>query len=154
LTPGERSQDGIEYVTLDELLQQSDFVSIHALLNDQTRKMIGERELRLMKESAIFVNTSRGQLVDQPALVRALREGWISGAGLDVFEQEPVDPSDPILQLPNVVVTPHAAGTSDISYETGRRLAAEKMARILSGRWPTDVVNPEVRAKTRFLFAD
>jgi phosphoglycerate dehydrogenase-like enzyme len=107
-----------------------------------------------MRKTAFLLNTARGGLVDEQALVRALSSGWIAGAGLDVFEQEPPDPTHPLLGLPNVVHTPHSAGTSAVSYLNGRRLAAAALAEALNGRWPPHVVNPAVRGNTRFAFAD
>lgn len=94
-------------VPLDALLQESDIISVHVPLNDETRAMIGEAQLRAMKPTAIFVNTSRGGVVDQPALVRGLGEGWIAGAGLDVALVEPIPAGDPLLSAPNCVLLPH-----------------------------------------------
>ena len=99
-------------VALDDLLRASAFVSLHVPLTPETRRLIGERELRLMRPSAILVNTARGAIVDQPALVRALHEGWIAGAGLDVMEEEPLPPSDALLTAPNVVLLPHIGSAS------------------------------------------
>ena len=93
--------------TLDAVLRESDFFSLHRRLTDRTRRMIGERELRMLKPTAYFINVARGEMVDQPVLVRALRERWLAGAGLDVFENEPVPADDPILSLENVIATPH-----------------------------------------------
>jgi D-3-phosphoglycerate dehydrogenase len=145
---------GARPVPLDELLRSSDFVSIHVPLSNQTHHMLGEPELRAMRKTAFLLNTARGGLVDEQALVQALSSGWIAGAGLDVFEQEPPDPTHPLLGLPNVVHTPHSAGTSAASYVNGRRLAAAALGEALNGRWPPHVVNPQVRGNTRFAFAD
>src|SRR5574342_620925 len=99
---------GVEPVTsLIELCQRADFLSMHAPLNGETRHMMGEREFRAMKKSAIFINNGRGPTVDEKALSEALRQGWMAGAALDVFEVEPVDPSNPLLRMDNVLVTPH-----------------------------------------------
>src|SRR5439155_1143776 len=97
---------------LPALLGAADYVSVQVPFNARTRHLLGEREFRAMKPTAFFVNCCRGGVVDERALVRALREGWIAGAGLDVFEQEPTDPANPLLQLDNVIATPHAAGES------------------------------------------
>jgi D-3-phosphoglycerate dehydrogenase len=139
---------------LDRLLPAADFVSVHTFLDEKTRHLIGEREFRLMKPTAFFINTCRGSVVDEQALIRALREGWIAGAGLDVFEQEPIDPANPLLRLPNVLLTPHSAGYSNYSVVDARRKGAAEMARLLRGRWPEHLVNPSVKAQPRFAFAD
>jgi len=135
---------GDEVVPLDELLARSDYVSIHCLLNQQTTGLIGEAQLRRKKTTAILVNTARGPIVDQPALTRALTEGWIAGAGLDVLAQEPPAADDPIRTLPNVVVTPHTAYYSD---PAGRRLkqrVAQEVICALTGRRPPGMLNPDV----------
>jgi D-3-phosphoglycerate dehydrogenase / 2-oxoglutarate reductase len=145
---------GVGAVGPEEVLRRSDFVSLHLPLSDETHHLIGEAELRAMRPSAFLLNTARGGLVDEAALIRALREGWIAGAGLDVFEQEPTDSTNPLLTLPNVVHTPHSAGTSNASLPNGRRQAAAALALALRGIWPPHVVNPEVRGATRFPFAE
>ncbi len=100
---------GVEPVTsLTELCQRADFLSMHAPLNAETRHLMGEREFRAMKKSAIFINNGRGPTVNEPALAEALRQGWIAGAALDVFEVEPVDPNNALLHMDNVLVSPHA----------------------------------------------
>ena len=136
-------------VSLDELCRDSDVVSMHALLNDSTRHMFGEAQFRAMKKSAAFVNTSRGGCVDEAAMTRALQEGWISCAGLDVLETEPPDPDHPILKLPNAIVLPHTAGYSWDAMVDNRRQTVEQVVRVLNGEWPTVCVNPEVRANAR-----
>jgi phosphoglycerate dehydrogenase-like enzyme len=132
-------------VDLDELLARADFVSMHAQLTPETQQMIGERELGLMQQHSIFVNTARGGLVDQKALYRALTEGWIAGAGLDVLEQEPPDAKEPLFHLENVVVTPHVASWSDelmgALFSAGCQVAGE----LSRGQLPTTVVNPQVK---------
>jgi len=142
---------GAELVPLDVLLARSDFVSLHVPLGEGTHHLIGERELRLMQPSAILVNTARGAVVDEPALIRALQEGWIRGAGLDVFEKEPVDADNPLLKMSNVVVTPHIASASDVSNVERRREAAGEVLRVLSGGLPRPeaVVNKELFARNR-----
>ena len=104
---------GARPVPLDELLQQSDFVSVHCPLNDQTRHLLGEAEFRMMKKNALLINTSRGAVLNEQALISALREGEIAGAALDVLEQEPPAADNPFLQMENVVLTPHIAAFSD-----------------------------------------
>ena len=143
---------GVELASLEDLLRRADYVSLHAPSNRLTRKILNERTIGLMKPSAWVFNTARGDLIDEPALYRALAEGRIAGAGLDVFEVEPTPPDNPLLRLDNVIVTPHAAGFSDEAVRTGQRLGAEEMARILSGTFPRNICNPEVRDRTRFPF--
>jgi glyoxylate reductase len=129
---------------LDELLERSDFVSIHTPLTPETRGLIGERELRLMKRSAILVNTARGPIVDPDALRRALEEGWIAGAGLDVTDPEPLPGDDPLLRAPNLVVTPHVASATHRTRWAIGRLAVENLAKALRGERMTACANPEV----------
>jgi len=135
---------GAEYVELDELLRESDFVTLHVPLTPKTRGLIGERELRLMKKTAILVNTSRGPVVEQKALTRALREGWIAGAGLDVFEEEPIPADDPLLKLDNVVLTPHIASASHDTRNRMAEYAAEGIIKVLKGERPDNLFNPDV----------
>ncbi len=135
---------GVEYVPLEKLLEESDFVSLHVPLTEETYHMIGEEQLRRMKRTAILVNTSRGKVVDQKALYKALKEGLIAGAGLDVFEQEPIPPDDPLLKLENVVLAPHAASAS---HETRSRMAeivAENLIAFKRGEVPPNLVNQDV----------
>jgi D-3-phosphoglycerate dehydrogenase / 2-oxoglutarate reductase len=139
----------VELCELRILLQRSDLVSLHAPLTAVTHRLFGEEQLRLMKPTAFLLNTSRGALIDQSALTRALREGWIAGAGLDVLEEEPPDPRDPLLQLPNVVVTPHAAFFSRESLVAVQTQAAEAVAAVLAGQLPTTLANPGVISRLR-----
>ncbi len=107
------TEHGVEKVSLETLLDRSDFVSIHVPLTEETRHLIGAQQLQLMKPDAILINTARGPIVDERALVHALQEGWIDGAGLDVFEEEPLEIDNPLRTLDNVVLTPHIASYSD-----------------------------------------
>jgi len=133
----------LEFVSKEQLLRESDFVSLHVPLLDSTRKLIGETELKLMKKTAILVNTSRGPVADEAAVARALQEGWIGGAGLDVFEREPeVNPV--LLQLSNVVVAPHIASASVDTRREMSMLAARNAVEALEGRRPITLLNPEV----------
>jgi D-3-phosphoglycerate dehydrogenase len=143
---------GVEPVTsLTELCQRADFLSMHAPLNAETRHMMGEREFRAMKKSAIFINNGRGPTVDEKALTEALRQGWIAGAALDVFEVEPVDPNNALLHMDNVLVSPHiASATARMAPETRRRLGRE-IATVLQGKWPRSAVNPGVLPKTSLI---
>ena len=134
---------GARKVELDELLERSDIVTLHTPLNAATRGLIGERELKLMKNTAILINTCRGPVVQEDALYRALVDDEIRGAGLDVFEQEPTDPDNPILKLDNVVVAPHVAGKSYESFPRRVRFAFENMSRVWDGGKPESVVVPQ-----------
>jgi D-3-phosphoglycerate dehydrogenase len=129
----------VELLPLEEVLKRSDYVSCHLPHNRHTHHMLSEAQFRAMKPSAHFVNTSRGKVVDEAALVRALREGWIAGAGLDVLEQEPADPANPLLRLPNAIVTPHAAGFSDEVVDRIPRLAFEEVMAVLNGGTPREI---------------
>lgn len=131
------------FVDLPTLLKESDFVSLHVPLTKETYHLIGEKELKMMKKSAYLINTARGPVVDEKALVRALKEGWIRGAALDVYENEPkVEPE--LLELDNVVLAPHIASAS---YETRSKMSimvAENIIKALSGEVPPNLLNPEV----------
>ena len=132
---------GLRYVpTLTEALRQADVVSVHLRYSPDTERIIAAKELALMKPSAILVNTARGQLVDQQALYNALRDHTIAGAGLDVFEQEPIDPSDPLLTLDNVVLSPHTAGTTPEALMNGLQLCAANVAAFLTGQMQNRVI--------------
>ena len=139
----------VELVELDTLLEESDYISLHAMLNEKTKHLINERRLRKMKPNAILVNTSRGGLVDTKALYRALKEGWINSAGIDVHEEEPVPKDYCLFELDNAVISDHAAWYSEESIEELQRGAAEAVAAVLCGRWPKSVVNPEVKKYCR-----
>ncbi|MFQ6075167.1 MAG: glyoxylate reductase [Candidatus Bathyarchaeia archaeon] len=135
---------GLEYVSLEKLLSESDFVTLHVNLTPQTRHMIGEKELSLMKETAYLINTARGPVVDERALIKALREGTIAGAGLDVFEKEPVSPRNPLMEFNNVVVAPHAASGSVETRIKMTNMAIENLTAVLQGRVPPNLVNKDV----------
>jgi len=144
-------KDGITLVSLPELLKESDFVSIHTFLNEETRHLMGEKEFKQMKPTAYIINTARGPVIDEPALIKALQEKWIAGAGLDVFEKEPVDPDNPLLKMDNVVVTPHSASYSDVAFKLNRVIVGQEAARVLSGRWPKNAVNKSVKPKINLI---
>lgn len=133
--------------TLEELLEASDFVSLHCpLIPDVTYHIIGEKELKRMKPSAYLINTARGPVVDEPALVKALREGWIKGAGIDVIEDEATEKSDLFQFNDNVVITPHVAFLSEDSFYAARRIALEQQVQRLSEkRLPDNLVNKDVK---------
>lgn len=137
---------GVTFVDKTTLLRESDFVTLHAPLLPETRHLIDTTELKLMKRTAYLVNAARGPIVNEAALVQALREGWIAGAGLDVYEEEPkVHPG--LLTLPNVVLAPHIASASDETRLKMATLAVENCLAVLSGKPPLTPVNPEVAKK-------
>ena len=137
----------IEWVTLDALYARSDYVSLHCPLNDETTGMINRDSLAKMKPGAVLVNTARGKLVVESDLEQALRSGRLGGAGLDVFEREPPDPSHPLFQLENVVCSPHLAGNDESSMEGMGVEAAKCIVDLYRGDWPDgSVVNRELRA--------
>jgi len=141
LTAEQQAELPVESCELDELLEQSDYVTIHAALTEETRHIIGSRELSIMKSNACLINTSRGGLVDEPALIEALNKGEIAGAGLDVFDPEPPGADNPLFKLPNVVVTPHMAGWSDEAVYREQKEAVEEIRLILEGKKPRHPVS-------------
>lgn len=140
---------GITFRPLAEVLRESDFVSVHVPLMPETRHLIGREQLRMMKRTAVLINTARGPIVDTLALAEALREGWIAAAGLDVFEKEPVEPDHPLLTLDNVIVAPHIASASVETRTQMAVMAAENLLAVLEGRRPANPVNPEVLERAR-----
>ena len=136
--------EGTELATLDQLLSESDVVTLHVPLLDQTRNLIGASELALMRPTAVLVNASRGGVVDETALTRALRNGRLAAAGLDVFEEEPPFDSE-LLDLPNVIVTPHIAGISHRAIAAMNELASKSVIAVLRGEMPPNVVNEPAR---------
>lgn len=141
---------GVELTSLDGLLASSDYVLVNCPLNPSTRGLLGERELRLMRPDAVLINTARGPIVDEAALVRALRENWIRGAALDVFEQEPVNPDSPLLQMENVIVTSHSVGWTEELFRDMVRIDCEGAIALSRGDPPRDVVNREVLGRPGF----
>ena len=137
-------QYGVEPVELTELLQRSDIIANHLPGSGGTAKMIGEEQFRLMKSTAIFVNTGRGTTVDEAAMIRALDEGWIAHAALDVLEKEPPDPNNPLFSMENVTLTPHVASASSRVLAVSKRRVGMEVALVLSGRRPLSCVNPSV----------
>lgn len=139
--------------SLEEIMKECDIISLHLPLNPDTRHLINESLLRKMKPSAILINTARGAVVDEDALEKALKEGWISGAGIDVFEhmnlfeEVPTKQYSPFFSMDNVIVTPHAASQSDEAFDEVRIGAAQEVARVLSGQAPKNIINPEVRPR-------
>ncbi|RJR46263.1 MAG: C-terminal binding protein [Desulfobacteraceae bacterium] len=138
---------GVEKVDLERLLKESDYISIHALLSDETRAMIGYDQFKAMKRTCYLINTARGDIVDECALVRALKEGLIAGAGLDATANEPFDKNDSLLEMPNVILTGHSAWYSTDSDSEFWRKAMTQVVMALRGEWPTYAVNPEAKNK-------
>jgi len=142
------SEYGVEPVGLDELMQRSDIVSMHAPGTKDAHHLLKEKHFRQMKKTSLFVNTGRGSTVDEPALIKALQEGWIAGAGLDVLETEPVGHNNPLLGMDNVTLTAHVASASDRFDKARRRRVGAELSLVLSGKWPRACVNPSVLEKS------
>ena len=130
--------------TLSEVLQQSDFVSMHSPATLEAHGMLKETHFRQMKKNAIFINTGRGPTVDETALIKALQDGWIAGAGLDVLATEPPGHNNPLLKMDNVILTAHVASASARFDPARKRRVGQELALALSGRWPMSCVNPAV----------
>lgn len=135
---------GAKREDLDTLFRESDFVSVHVPLLKQTYHLINEERLKLMKKTAYLINNSRGPVVDEKALYKALKEGWIAGAALDVFEQEPTPVDNPLLTLDNIVVAPHASSASHETRSKMAEMVAENLIAFFEGRTPPNLVNPKV----------
>jgi phosphoglycerate dehydrogenase-like enzyme len=142
---------GIKLLTLEDVLRQGDYISLHLPLINESKQLLNRKMLALMKPTAFLVNTSRGGVIDEESLYEALRDKKIAGAGLDVFEPEPPLPTNPLLTLDNVVLTAHTAGVDTQSRDEMALLAAQCIARLSQGEWPADcIVNPEVRGKFKW----
>ncbi len=144
LPPEMEEKLGAEYVPLETLLRESDIVSIHVPLTKETYHLISEKELKMMKSTAYLINTARGKVVDTEALVKALKEKWIAGAALDVFEEEPLPPDHPLTKLDNVVLAPHAASATTETRTKMAMLVAENLIAFLKGEVPPTLVNKDV----------
>jgi len=142
------SEHGVIPATLSEVLSQSDFVSMHAPARPEVHHMLGEKHFRQMKPSAIFINTGRGATVDEEALIKALQEGWIAHAALDVLEKEPPSHNNPMLGMENVTLTAHVASASARFDEARKRRVGYELSLVLSGLWPVSCVNPSVLQNT------
>jgi phosphoglycerate dehydrogenase-like enzyme len=135
---------GVEMVDQDTLFRESDYLTVNTLLNEQTRGLVGEAELRMMKPTACLINTARGPIVNEAALVKALKEGWIKGAGLDVFEQEPPAADNPLFELDNAILAPHGlAWTEELARDNGLE-ACRNLLAVSRGQLPGGIVNPQV----------
>lgn len=131
----------VSYREMGDLIRESDIVSLHVPLTLQTEKLIGEAELAMMKPGAILLNLARGEVVDEAALAEALASGRLSGAGIDVFSEEPINASNPLLNAPNVMLSPHIAGTTDESRGRMMEMTLANIQRVLKGEKPLNVVN-------------
>jgi len=143
--PDFEQEYNIQFTPLETLFQKADFITINTPLTKETYHLVDEKRLKLMKKTAYIINNARGPIVDEKALYKALTEGWIAGAALDVFEQEPTPTENPLLKLDNVVVAPHI---SSASYETRSKMAemvAENLLAFFEGKTPPNLVNPEVK---------
>lgn len=140
-------QTGATPVSLNRLLEESDFIAIHASLTPTSRHLFGLEQFKKMKPTAFIVNTARGSIINEKALFTAISEGWIAGAGLDVTETEPVQLDNPLLKYENVIFTGHKAGSSRESGVLWGTRPAEEVVRIMRDEWPIGLVNPEVKAK-------
>ena len=143
----EMADVSVEAASFEDVLSRSDFISIHCPLTSKTRHLIGEPQFRLMKPDAVVINTSRGPVIDEKALVAALTEGQIAAAGLDVTEQEPTPPDNPLLELDNVVITPHIAGYTDQFVEDFWRHSVKAVHALAGHRWPASYVNRDVKPR-------
>lgn len=141
ISPEKEVELGVELVELDDVLRRSDYVSLHCPLTEETYHIIGESQLKLMKPSAFLINMARGPVVDQSALYQALVNRTIAGAALDVFEQEPPQPDDPLFQLENAIFTPHSSSWSAESARQVRQATARNVVTVLQGKVPRSVVN-------------
>ena len=142
------TRHGVEPVGLTELLERSDILSMHAPSTAEAYHLMREEHFRQMKPTSLFINNGRGSTVEESGLIKALQEGWIAGAGLDVLEQEPPDPENPLLHMENVILTPHVASASQRMGPETRRRVGQELSLVLSGRWPRTCVNPSVLEKT------
>ena len=143
------SEYGVQPVSYGELLERSDIISMHAPGTKDAHHLMKEQHFRKMKKTALFVNTGRGSTVDEAALIKALQEGWIAGAGLDVMEVEPIGNNNPMLGMDNVIMTAHVASASSRFDVARKRRAGAELALVLSGRWPRSCVNPMVLDKSK-----
>ena len=140
---------GVNLVDLDTILAEADFLCLCCPLSEMTERMIGERELRLMKQTAYLINTARGEIIDEAQLVRALEEYWIAGAGIDVFEQEPPGPQNPLMSLDNVILGSHNLAICEEMNLLANRGVAEAVLALANGTIPENLVNPNVIKHTK-----
>jgi len=147
-------ENGIKLVTLPEVLKESDYVSLHPDLNETSFHMMGEKEFKQMKPTAFLINTSRGKVVNEPDLIKALQEKRIAGAGLDVFETEPLDKNNPLTKMDNVTMLSHSASYSDYAFSIAPVLIAKEVGRVLSGKLPKNYVNKTITPRVKLVKED
>jgi len=150
LKPEDVADTDVKLVDMDAVLSESDFLNISCPLSEKTRHLIGEKELKKMKPTAFLINTARGPIIDEVVLHKALQERWIQGAALDVFDQEPTPPDNPLLKLDNVIVTAHAMAFTDEFLNTVWEIIAKQITQLMSGEMPDGVVNREVWDQPKF----
>lgn len=149
LPPEVAKKFDVELMDLNDVCAKADFISVHSPLTDATRGMISDEQFDVMKKEAFIINTARGPVIDEKAMIRALKEGKIAGAGLDVLENEPVEPDNPLLKMDNVVINPHAAWYSEESQVELQQKVAQNVADVLSGYYPTYLFNRDVKEKVK-----
>ncbi len=147
-SPARAEQSGVKFVEMGELLKNSDVVSLHLALNEETRGLLGRQELALLKQNSVFINTARAEIVDTQALVELLRDGKLAGAGIDVFDREPLTEDNPLLGLNNVVMTPHTGFNSPDAVKNILRITISNLEQFAQGK-PINVFNPEVLESER-----
>ena len=150
LKPEDVRDVDVKLVDMDTVLSESDFLNISCPLNEKTRHIIGEKELKKMKPTAFLINTARGPIIDEPVLFKALKERWIQGAALDVFDQEPTPSDNPLLKLDNVIVTAHAMAFIDEFLNSVWEIIAKQITQLMNGEIPDGVVNREVWDQPKF----
>jgi D-3-phosphoglycerate dehydrogenase len=145
VSPEAAQKAGVERVDFERILKESDYISLHAPLTPETNKLFGLKEFRKMKPTGYIINAARGALIDEQALCQAITEGLIAGAGLDVTDPEPPAPDNPLLKLDRVLLTGHSSWFSESSTQELQQRAAENVLSVLEGKWPSSLVNPEVK---------
>ena len=145
--PEDVEKEGCVPATIDTIVKNSDYICCCCPLTDETRGILGEKELQIMKDTSYLVNVARGGVVDEKALIKALDNGWIKGAGLDVFESEPILNDNPLRKMDNVILTPHAGSYSVSSYKSLRDTVVEQAVQILNGEWPKYLYNTDIQDK-------
>jgi D-3-phosphoglycerate dehydrogenase len=148
---GRPSMSGLEIVKFEYLIENSDFISVHCPLNSETKGLLGEKEFRKMKPSTFVINTARGGIINEPALIKAIQAGWISGAGLDVLSEEPPRSDHPLLRFHNVILTPHIAWYSEEAVRKMGLAASEEVLRVFQGDFPICLVNKDITPQKRGL---